>query len=292
MKLFRSILILIAAAALCWTTAAQQQGPGLKTIAISKVKLTPAVLDASGGKKNSLGRMAQALDGQLIDSIQNTRKFQVIARSDADALIEEAGSAGRSFDFGNADYLLVPSINDFQDLSETASFASLGMAAKRRIIRFSVMAVIYDAKTNKVVETANFQEKSLDSEEIDSSVSSDGELSDSLLIALTRRMAGKIALRVTDIAYPARIVGKTGKIITINRGEGTGISVGQEWEVFALGKEMIDPDTGVSLGREELAVGKVRVTRVTPMTSQAQIVGEDLGIERGAVLRMVETAEQ
>ena len=49
---------------------------------------------------------------------------------------------------------------------------------------------------------------------------------------------------------------------------------------------MKDPDTGVSLGREELSVGKIRITRVTPKTSQATIT-EDTGVGNGAVVRPV-----
>ncbi|MEI9962926.1 MAG: hypothetical protein WDM76_17965 [Limisphaerales bacterium] len=53
---------------------------------------------------------------------------------------------------------------------------------------------------------------------------------------------------------------------------------------FALGEELIDPDTKESLGREEVKVGKVKVTQVNPKTSLAEIV-EDTGIDKGAVLR-------
>jgi hypothetical protein len=93
---------------------------------------------------------------------------------------------------------------------------------------------------------------------------------------------------VADVAFPARILAKTGKIVTINRGDGTGIAAGQLWEVFALGEELTDPDTGASLGREEVKVGQVRIQRVTARTAQGEVSGEDLGIDRGAIVRRVE----
>lgn len=265
--------------------SAQDTG-GLKTVAIAGVKVNPAVISAAAEKKNSLDRMAQAMDGQLMDRLQNTRKFQLIARSDADALIEEAAATGRTFDFGEADYLLVVTIDDFQDLHETARFENLGQTAQRRIIRFSTVGRIYDAKTNLLIESTNFQEQTMDSEQLVQGVRTDGQISDQLLLALTRRMAEKISERVVDVTFPARVIAKTGRTVTINRGDGTGIARGQLWEVFALGEEMVDPDTGVSYGREEISVGNVRVTRVTPQFAQADVV-DDFGIERGAVLRRV-----
>ena len=277
-----------ASAGLAQETAA---APGLKTLALAKVKATPAILANAAGaeRKNSINRMTQALDGQLTSAFQQTRKFSILARSDADALIEEAGATGRTFDFGDADYLLVVTVDDFQDFIQTATFASIGKTATKRVIRFAAVGKLYDAKTNKLIETANFQEQNLDTEEVlANSASAGGELSDSLLLALTRRMSEKIAERISDVAYPARILAKTGGVVTINRGDGTGIAAGQLWEVFALGEELIDPDTGVSLGREEMSVGQVRIQRVTARTAQGQIVGEDLGIDRGAVVRRVE----
>lgn len=298
----RSAAVLVAALATVLPLSAQDAAPApapapaapapaLKAVAVAKIKATPSLLANAAGnnRKNSIDRMSQALDSQLISALQQTRKFTLLARSDADALIEENAAAGKSFSFGDSDYTLVVTIDDFQDFTQTAHFAAINKTATKRVIRFATVAKLYETKTNKLVETANFQEQNLDTEEeLANSASTGGELSDSLLLALTRRMAEKVSQRVADVAFPAKILAKTGKMVTINRGDGTGIAVGQLWEVFALGEELKDPDTGVSLGREEVSVGKVRIQRVTPRTAQAEVSGEDLGIDRGAVVRRVE----
>ena len=84
--------------------------------------------------------------------------------------------------------------------------------------------------------------------------------------------------------FPAKVLLKRDKEITINRGEGGGVAVGDTFNVFALGEELIDPDTKESLGREEVKVGKVKITQVNPKTSTAEIL-EDTGIDKGAILR-------
>lgn len=265
--------------------------PALKTVAIAKVKATPAILANANGneRRNSIERMTGALDGQLMSALQQTRKFTLLARSDADALVEENAASGKAFQFGHSDLTLVVTVDDFQDFTETASFAAIGKSATKRVIRFAAVAKLYETKTNKLIETANLQEQNLDSEEdLAQAASTGGRLSDSLLIALTRRLSEKIAQRITDVAFPAKILAKTGNIVTINRGEGTGIATGQLWEVFALGAELIDPDTGASLGREELSIGKIRIQRVTARTAQGEVSGEDLGIDRGSIVRRIE----
>ena len=105
-----------------------------------------------------------------------------------------------------------------------------------------------------------------------------------MMVAVARDLAQKIANRLVDVIYPAKILIKRDKEVTINRGEGGGVAVGDTFNVFALGEELIDPDTKESLGREEAKVGKVKITQVNPKTSLADIL-DDTGIDKGAVLR-------
>ena len=62
------------------------------------------------------------------------------------------------------------------------------------------------------------------------------------------------------------------------------MAAGDTFNAFALGQELIDPDTKESLGREELKVGKVKITQVNPKTSTAEIL-DDTGIDKGTILR-------
>ena len=280
--------ILAATLALLVTVnALSAQAPtGLKKLAIGKVKVGEAVrADAvDAGKRTKIDRMTQNVEAQLRSAFQSTRRFVLIGRADADALVEEAGATGRTFEFGEADYLLVVEIDDFQDSMETKTFAALGKTVTSRTIRFAGITTIYNAKTNAVSETANIDVSETAPEETRGATT--GDTRDALLRELTKKLAEQTAQRVTDVVYPARILAKTDMTVTISRGEGTGVAAGQLWEVFALGAEMKDPDTGVSLGREELSVGKIRITRVTPKTSQATIT-EDTGVGNGAVVRPV-----
>jgi hypothetical protein len=146
---------------------------------------------------------------------------------------------------------------------------------------------IYDSSTGKLLESANFQTgndafKQIQ-EERNYSVK-DGELSDEMMVAVSRDMAQRIANHVADVIFPARVLIKRDNEVTINRGEGGGVAVGDTFNVFALGEELIDPDTKESLGREEAKVGKVKITQVNPKTSTAQIM-EDTGIDKGSILR-------
>lgn len=290
MKLLR--FSLAALAALTATLGFAQTAPGLKKLAISDVKVTSGLVDANSaaGKSTSLDRVAQALDGQLIDRVQSTRKFEIIGRSDMASLLKEADFANKGFQVTGVDYLLVTTIDDFQDHKEKKTFAALGKTVEIRTIRFAAVAKIYDAATGKLIESANISIKEALPEDTSGNNAKDGDLSDGLLRTITKNLAEKVAVRVADVIFPARVISKIDKQVTINRGEGSGVQKGQLWNVFALGEELVDPDTGASLGREELQVGKVRITQINPKTSLAEIV-EDSGIDKLAVLRLPPDAE-
>jgi curli biogenesis system outer membrane secretion channel CsgG len=271
---------------------------GKATLAVSSIKPTPSLAaSVKPDKKPSLNRIVESLDSQLIDRINATRKFDVVGRSDLSDIIKEqdlgasgnvdAKTAAKAGKLTGAKYLLVTTVDDFQDYVEKATFEGTGRSATKRVFRFSVVGKIYDSSTGKLLESANFQTgndafKQIQ-EERNYSVK-DGELSDEMMVAVSRDMAQRIANHVADVIFPAKVLIKRDNEVTINRGEGGGVAVGDTFNVFALGEELIDPDTKESLGREEAKVGKVKITQVNPKTSTAQIL-EDTGIDKGAILR-------
>lgn len=288
MKLSRLLLVLAASAALVAPALrAQDAAPGKKKLAITKMIAAPSIEARmkAQGVSLSLGTVLEALDSQVHDRVLNTRRFEILERSDADALATEAAATGQAFAFKGADYVMTIRVDSFNDRMEERKLASLGKTVRARVIELSAVAKITEVATQRSVASTNFKVSKRDSENrSENTTVRVGEASDDLMIKAVAEMAQKIAVRAADVVSPARVIGKRDKIVTINRNDQSGIEVGQVWEVFMLGDELVDPDTGEK-SREEVLVGKVKVTRVTPQNSQAEIV-EDTGIDRGAVVRL------
>jgi len=286
---------LIAAALLPVLASAQE---GKATLAVSSIKPTPSLAaSVKPDKKLEMGRIIESLDSQLIDRINATRKFDVVGRSDLSDILKEqdlgasgnvdAKTAAKAGKLTGAKYLLVTTVDDYQDYVEKATFEGTGRSATKRVFRLSVVGKVYDASTGKLLESANFQTGNDGFKQIQEERSytvKDGELSDEMMVAVSRDMAQKIANRIADVIFPAKVLLRRDKEVTINRGEGGGVAVGDTFNVFALGEELIDPDTKESLGRDEAKVGRVKITQVNPKTSTAEIL-EDTGIDKGAILR-------
>ena len=295
------------------------------TIAVASVKPTPSLAKSvkeaatvsstsqSGSQmktqvthvdpQEELGRIVESLDSQLIDRINATRKFTVVSRSDLSDVIKEqdldasgnvdAKTAAKTGKLAGAKYLLVATVDDFQDYLERAVFEGTGQTATKRVFRLSVVAKIYNSSTGKLLESANFQTGNDEFKKIQMERSytvKTGMLSDEMMVAVARNMAEKIAVHVANIIFPIKVLIRRDNIVTINRGQGGGVDVGDVFDVYAQGQELKDPDTGEILGREEVKVGKVKITQVDPKMSQAEIL-EDSGIDKGAVLRKAQTQE-
>jgi len=256
----------------------------LKTLGVGEVKVPPALAQkiSSEGLKNALDRVTQSLDGQITVAVHETRKFKLAARSDMRSVLEEQALSGGTI--AGVDYLVVPSIDDFQDISEKATFETLGKTVLRRTVRVSLFLKIYDTGEGRLLEAVSVQaERTLVDENINSATTR-GNATDALLLEMAEETSSKAARRIADVIYPAKVLAITGDVVTLNRGDGTGIAVGQIWKIFTAGEALVDPDTGEVLGSEEIYIGKAKITSVLPKFSKGEVV-ENLGIVKGSILR-------
>lgn len=253
----------------------------------------------SRGQAGELAQILEGFDAKLETALQATRKFEVRAHVELDRILREQGvqdsgnydlddpKRAQAFRLKGIPYLAVVQIDDFQDQVQRANFEGLGQQATRRQIRLGATCRIYDTTTGTLKESARLTLSDLDFKNNPDYVvdQQGGDLTEAVIGAIADRMADQCAARIADVLFPAKVVAIRDGVVTVNRGEGGGIAVGEVWEVFATGEELIDPDTGESLGAEEVSLGFVRVVSVAPKMARAEICGVDRGVARGAILR-------
>jgi curli biogenesis system outer membrane secretion channel CsgG len=275
--------------------------PSRIAIAVPAVEALPAVVEkvAGYGQRNELAQIVQGLDAKLADALQNTRKFEVRAHAELAKIIgeQQAQDSGnfdlsdparaKPFQLAGIPYLALVQIDDFQDQVQTARFEGVGQQATRRQIRLSAVCRVFDATRGTLLESVrvtlgDFDFKNNPQYVVDQK---GGDLTEAVVNVIADKMANRVAQKITDTVFPAKALVVRDGVVTLNRGEGTDIAVGEIWEVFAQGEALIDPDTGENLGSEEVAVGFIRVISVAPKFSRAEICGLDRGIARNSVLR-------
>ncbi len=267
--------------------------PGKKRLCIGPITAIKAIGQkaAKGGQAETLQQVLETLDTTLIDQVNASRKFEVVARKDTlKSLLNEQdlgasgnvdqSTAAQAMKLAGAQYLVLTTITDFVMGQEAVKFQSLGVAANREAVRVSCSIQIYDTTTGKLIESARFR-----GEEANVSRQGSTTADGASLTQITDSLAANILNRIVDVIYPAKVAAKLGSQITINRGDGTGLAVGQVWSVYALGNEIVDPDTGEKLGGNEAEVGQIKITRLTAKLSYGEAI-EDNGIAVGNIARV------
>jgi hypothetical protein len=87
------------------------------------------------------------------------------------------------------------------------------------------------------------------------------------IVDKTQGIAGTSA----PASHSGRVIKIEGTKVWVNLGASSGIKVGDEYDVYRKGEELIDPDTGLSLGAEEEKVGMIVVTEVKAKYSLATV---------------------
>jgi hypothetical protein len=286
-SLFRLLLLL------GWCAAASSAFAQRETIAVGAVKVTPAVSTKLSNAQKTLSaeQMSQSLMEQFNNSIQATRKFQVVVRSDLNDLITDDDKARalnpdkqKGFNLAETKYLTVLTVDDYDDQTQRLDQKLSNTTLTKRTIRLSLITKVYETASGKLLESTSKSISSTEAQQRFNEASTDAEITDALIRTVVKDAADWAATQIVDVIFPVKIITKNDKSVTVNRGEGSGMVVDQVWRVFAVGKELIDPDTKEVLGKEEAEIGKVRVTDVLPKFSKASIL-EDRGITEGALLR-------
>ena len=89
-----------------------------------------------------------------------------------------------------------------------------------------------------------------------------------------RVLAARIAEEIVTTLIPIKVIKvQSDGILILNYGE-IFLQPGQQLVAFEVGESFVDPDTGETLGSEEIEIGRVEVTRVEAKFSRGRIVGE------------------
>ncbi|MDP8218102.1 MAG: CsgG/HfaB family protein [Candidatus Theseobacter exili] len=96
-----------------------------------------------------------------------------------------------------------------------------------------------------------------------------------------------ITARMNNVPWQGYVIKATpdGKAY-INAGSRAGIRSGDVFDVFSKGEELVDPESGMSLGFETSKIGRIQASVVQEKFSIANVV-EGTGGERGDILKFV-----
>ena len=200
-------------------------------IGLGAVKVLPSLKQslAANGQLDLVNRASETIEAQMMDALQNTRKFEIVARHDLDELIKEQGlPAGAITDptdpksamaarIKGVEYLVLTTIDDFVDVEQSTASQEMQMAVSRRTLRMSAVVRIYNSSTGVLLESMSVpvqvENGGATRMTPGDAVKNPRAQDDSAYVELVNQLSMRRAQRITDILFPAKIVTVTGDAV-------------------------------------------------------------------------------
>jgi curli biogenesis system outer membrane secretion channel CsgG len=237
--------------------------------------------DRSGWGHN----IGTGLADMLVTELVKSGKFMVIERQELSKILEEQGlgmsgavtpqSAAQVGKLLGVELMVMGSVSEFGEKKSGlgGGIGKLGFGGKltKREARAAVDVRLVNTNTAEIVlaETAVGEESSTGVDKISVSDIDFGNPTH-----WDQTLLGKASRKSIDkcVGYIVKAMDKIpwqGKVIKVNDdgtlymkpGSAGGVKPGMEFAVYSQGEELIDPDTGISLGSEERRIGQIKVAQ-------------------------------
>ncbi len=100
-------------------------------------------------------------------------------------------------------------------------------------------------------------------------------------------IVGLIETQMTQLPWEGKVLLVRGETIFIKPGSDAGVKVGDSFAIYSKGEDLIDPDTGLSLGSVDTKIGTIEVTSIVSGGKAAQaIIKMGSGFKAGDFVRL------
>lgn len=260
----------------------QRNSGELPRLAIGLVKSGSTAKTAEDAQKH-----APIFTDSIISRLSQTKRFQLIDRQEVDQLLDEqlAQVLAENRDMPSAmgalkgaDYLAYGSLDSssFTSEVETIQLPNSSRTFQQTKWYVSGNMRIVDARSGDILESRKISIEESPPNSMDKR---------RVLTLLADAYADQVVLMLMNTIYPIRVaaIGQDNTIY-VNRGTDGGLAEGEVLDAFRPGKAVIDPDTGVQLGVEEVMLGQVSITEAEDARSKGISV-EGASIEVGDILK-------
>ncbi len=279
--------------------AAQLSHGEKDTIFVGELKVQTSVIEAAekNGTLLELKRAVNSLDTQFINALSSTRVFELVERKrKGDIELEQDFSAvavdpddkntAQAGKMAGARLAFLPQIDGFEDRSEKTEHRTVSRVDLNRKVFLSATVQVVDTTTGKLLPDApSIQLSKIETK--DNSLAEHATGSDSTIVEISKEMARKLSHELISILRPAKVLNVIGKQIMFNRGSEAGFNKGDLVEIYAV-QNIKDEENGETY-QNEVPVGQAVIERIDKRQSFAMLSGDNLGIDKGCVVRPIKS---
>ena len=273
-----------------------------------KKRIAVVNFEDRAGYGNNIG---QGVSDMLVTSLVESNKFMVIERSELDEILKEQGlgmtgaitpqSAAQVGKLLGIEIMVTGSVTEFgEKKSEVGgglgSLGGFNIGVSTKTARVAVDIRMINVNTGEIIMA-----KSAVGEDASTGLNNVGisnidfhnsDTWDNTQLGIASREAIKecveyIGEGMSSVPWQGKVIKASGMTIFMKPGSKGGIEPGMVFSVYRPGEELIDPDTGLSLGSEEMKIGEIQYTGdVSDGRAGKAIVKTGTGFETGDLIRI------
>lgn len=277
---------------------------GLASAAFCGGKKIICVIDLQDKSSHQSGwrNVGAGVAEMIVTALSETKKYTLVERSKLEAVMDEqrlgasgavtAQTAAKIGRLLGASYIITGAVTEFGikdsklgvgGLSKLKGLGGLGGGAKLSTTKARAVLDVraIDTTSAQIVASASGEgEKSSSKISADLSIAPSFDFGkegfdETILGKAARNAVNSVVKELTERFDEAgggavKIIKITGSQIYINSGGADGEKKGNTYVIYRQGEEMLDPDTGESLGSEEEQIGTAKVVKVSPKYSIAE----------------------
>jgi curli biogenesis system outer membrane secretion channel CsgG len=242
----------------------------------------------------------------LTTALVKSGKYTVIERKEINAILDEQKlgqtgvvteqSAAQVGKMLGVELAIVGSVTEFgyskKDVGGSLKGFSLGVKKQKATVAVDVR--LMNTTTGEILKAETVRkEESASGLRVgtpEASFDNESEFDNSIVGKATRAAIDDIVVLIDEnsetVAFSGKILKVSGGEILFKPGQDAGVQTGQRFFVYSKGEDLIDPDTGLSLGSEEKKIGEIEVTGFMGDKVSKAAVKAGSGFEVGNIVKM------
>lgn len=244
----------------------------------------------------------------LVTALVKSGKYTVIERQEIEKLMQEQSlgqtgvvtqeSAAKVGQMLGVEMAVFGAVTEFGwaegNIGGALKQKGLGLGVKTTSASVAIDVRFVNTSTGEIVAAENVRKQeskkglsvSTNAIDFDNREKFDESLPGKAARAAADQIVEMIDSKMVNISWQGKIIKADGPIY-INAGSQAGVQTGQVFTVYRAGEELVDPDTGLSLGAEESKIGKIKVINNSIANGKASTceVVEGSGFQRNDRVR-------
>ena len=255
--------------------------------------------------------IGQGIADMLVTKLVESNQYLVVERNELDAILKEQGlgqsglvtqqSAAKVGQLLGVEMIVTGSVSEFGEKKSKVgggigSLGGFNIGVATKTARVGVDIRLVNTSTGEIIaaKSAEGEDSStgLDNVGIEDVNFHNSETWNNTQLGIASRIAIEkcvdyINEGMSGIPWEGKIIKASGGTIYMKPGSKGGVQPGMKFTVYHPGEELIDPDTGLSLGSEESKIGEIEyVADIGDGKAGKAIVKSGTGMQTGDLVRI------